>query len=84
MTAPPWGHKPLPVDDVMRYWGEKPPEQSARCAYWIERWEQGTWRPNRRVRREGYHGAAELLGVYVWEYWNVMRPLMAEDEQRSR
>jgi hypothetical protein len=75
MTTPPWGHKPLPVTDVKRYWSNPPPERSERCAYWLRRYEEGTWVPNRHLRRKGYYGAAERLGVYLWEYWHVFRPL---------
>lgn len=78
MTAPPWGHKPLAVDDVDRYWTEPPPEPSARCEYWLRRYREGSWRPNRWVLRQGHGGAAVQLGVYIWEYINRIAPLADE------
>lgn len=75
MTAPPWGHKPPPVDDVMRHWLEPPPEPSARCLYWQARYRDGSWAPNKYLMRQGYHGSAEWLGVYIWEWLHVMWPL---------
>lgn len=80
MTTPPWGHKPPAVDDETRYSHEPPPELSARCRYWLRRYRAGHWRPNRRVRRQGYHNLAAVLGIYIWEGLHVMRPLMWADE----
>jgi len=79
MTAPPWGHKPPPVDDATAYWVTVPPVISPRCNYWISRHHAGTWRSNRWVRRQNYHGAAEWLGVWIWEYLNMIRPLIEEE-----
>lgn len=81
MTAPPWGHKPPPVDDVTDYWIAKPPAISARCTYWIARHHAGSWRSNRRLRMEGYHTAAEYLGVWIWEYLHMIRPLIEAEEE---
>lgn len=83
MTAPPWGHKPPPVFDVTTYWNEAPPAMSPRCRYWLQRYDAGTWRPNQRLRTEGYHAAAEQLGLWIWEYLNVIRPLFGEDDLRQ-
>ncbi|MFG3127361.1 hypothetical protein ACGFZU_06625 [Streptomyces tendae] len=80
MSAPPWGHKPPPVDDVATYWTSKPPAISPRCNYWIMRHHNGTWRANRWLRRDGYHTAAERLGVWIWEYLHLIRPLFDEDD----
>lgn len=82
MSAPPWGHKPMPVADVDEYWNSPPPEPSARCAYWTRRYRDGTWRPNKWVRREGYYSQAEILGVYIWEAINVIRALSEEEHAR--
>ncbi|WP_394436265.1 hypothetical protein [Streptomyces sp. SGAir0957] len=82
MTAPPWGHKPPPVDDVTTYWTDMPPAMSPRCDYWIKRHHRGTWRSNRWLRRSGYHEAAERLGVWIWEYLHMIRPLIDEEEER--
>jgi hypothetical protein len=79
MTAPPWGHKPPPVDDPTAYWNDPPPTPSARCTYWLQRHADGNWRPNRRLRIEGYHTAAEQLGVWIWEYLHTIRPLFDEE-----
>ena len=75
MSAPPWGHKPPPVDDATTYWNQAPPAMSPRCGYWLTRHSAGTWHPNRRIRTEGYHAAAEHLGVWIWEYLHVIQPL---------
>ena len=83
MTATPWGHKPPPVDDVTTYWTLAPPAPSPRCAYWLRRHRDGNWQPNRRLRTEGYHAAAEQLGVWIWEYLHLIRPLYDQDESRQ-
>lgn len=81
MTAPPWGHKPPAVDDPERYWGGPPPEPSARLTYWLARFEAGTWRPNRRLRVECGQCQAFILGIYIWEAYNVIYPLVARYER---
>lgn len=83
MSAPPWGHKPPAVPDVTVYWTNPPPETSERCKYWLRRYRQGSWTPNRRIKRYGYHSAAQHLGIWIWEYWNVMEPLMSESTASS-
>lgn len=80
MTEPPWGHKPPPVSDVTQYWNDPPPHVSQRCTYWLTRFHDGNWRPNRWLVREGYHAAAERLGIWIWEYRHLIRPLFDEDE----
>lgn len=72
--------KPPPVENVERYWNDPPPEQSARCAYWVRRYREGSWHPNKWVRREGYYGRAEMLGVFIWEATHTIAGLIAEDE----
>ncbi|MEU1434043.1 hypothetical protein ABZ438_08080 [Streptomyces sp. NPDC005786] len=84
MTAPPWGHKPPAVTDPEQHWNTPPPAPSARCQYWIRRHRDGTWHPNRLIRREGYHSAAEHLGIWIWEYLNLIRPLFDEDDPLTR
>lgn len=83
MSEPPWGHKPPRVDDVTRHWTQAPPALSPRCDYWITRHREGTWRSNRRLRAMGYHTAAEHLGIWIWEYLHVIRPLLDEEETLS-
>ena len=68
--------KPPPVRDRYTYWGDAPDELSARCQWWVRQIERG-WRPNRHIRREGYDTSAEWYGVYIWEYLNVILPLLA-------
>jgi hypothetical protein len=86
MTTPPWGHKPPTVDDVERYWHTPPPELSTRARYWLRRLDEGTWRANRRLRHEGYHTAAEMLGIYIYEWLEVVWPaaLTAADQDDLR
>lgn len=67
--------KPAPVQDVYRYWIEQPPRLSDRCLYWIQQIYRG-WHPSRRIRKEGSDGAAEWYGVWLWEYENVIQPML--------
>lgn len=67
--APPW------VEDIEEFWSEPPPEPSARLLYWQAQIADG-WQPNRRVATFGYHNAADFFGVYIWEYLNVLYPLL--------
>lgn len=83
MSAPLWGQKPPAVPDVTAHWNDPPPEASERCTYWVRRYQQGSWTPNRWIRRCGYHSAAEHLGIWIWEYWNVMEPIISETTTRS-
>ena len=57
------------------YWTDPPPGPSPRLAYWVEKIEAG-WRPNRRISGMGYDCRAEFFGVYLWEYINVLYPLL--------
>ena len=66
---------PPRVTDVTACWTHRPSAPSPRLLYWLARIDAG-WRPNKRVRREGYHGAAERFGVYIWEYLNVIAPTL--------
>lgn len=68
---------PPRVKDASTYWTELPPEQSPRCTWWVARIRAG-WRPNARVRSEGYEGATAFYGVYVGEYLKVIAPLIEE------
>lgn len=36
------------------------------------------WRPNRFIRRYGYDSAAQWYGVWIWEYSEVIYPLLEE------
>ena len=70
---------PMPprVDDPERYWTHPPPEPSERCAAWVARVAAG-WRGNRRTRMMSYDGAAHYFGVYIWEWCNVLSPMLQE------
>jgi hypothetical protein len=72
------------VDDVMRYWGDPPPEPSARCLYWQRRFREGTWKPNKYLARQGYHSSAIRLGIFIWEWRYVMAPLLYYREAPAR
>ena len=76
---------PPRVGDRYAFWSHPPPERSARCAWWVRRIEGG-WRRNRRISGMGYDEASEHFGVYVWEYTNVLAPLLAtlEDKEGRR
>jgi hypothetical protein len=76
MTAPPR------VDNVYFYWEDPPPERSAKCAYWLARIKDG-WRPNRRISEMGCSESAEFFGIYVWEWVNVVRPIISAAESST-
>jgi hypothetical protein len=65
--------KPPAVEDRYLYWGQAPPDLSDRCQWWVEQFDAG-FRPNRAYRMEGYDTSAELYGVWIWEYLNVICP----------
>lgn len=75
--------KPPRVEDEMRYWGDQPPEPSPRCVYWVSQIERG-WLPNRRIGMEGYHTSALWYGVYIWEYLNVLSPMISMKRQQEQ
>ncbi|MGA5598444.1 hypothetical protein ACPCSE_29840 [Streptomyces cellulosae] len=83
MTTPPWGHKPPAVSDPARYQFQRPPHQSLRCQYWLSRLNAGTWRPNRYLLRECADCAARQLGVWIWEYTQLIKPRFAELKERE-
>jgi hypothetical protein len=74
VTAP---VKPPAVENHYEYWGTKPPAPSARCTYWVERIQNG-WLPNRRIGSMGYDMSAQWYGCWLWEYLNVLYPLIVE------
>lgn len=65
------------VIDVYQYASHPPPEPSAGRVKWEARIRAG-FRPNRRLRSLGYSGCSEFYRVYVWEYINVLYPLIVE------
>lgn len=74
--------KPPRIRDEERYWSDPPPEPSERCLYWVRQIDRG-WLPNRRIGGIGYHGAAVWFGVYLWEYLNVLAPLIGERRSKA-
>ena len=64
--------------DIQKYWADPPPEPSPNCVKWVAKI-QGGWSPNRRIRTLGYYSSAEWFGVYIWEYLNVLRPMLYGD-----
>lgn len=74
--------KPPKVDDVETYWPKPPPEPSEACMYWVRQIRRG-WLPNRRISGEGYYTSAEWYGVWIWEYINVLFPLIESERSRA-
>lgn len=66
--------------DTYRYWTEPPPEPSRPLGKWLERI-RGGWRPNKRISRMGWGEATEFYGVYVWEYFNLIRPALGREAE---
>lgn len=73
-------HAPPRVADIELFWTEPPPEQSARCAWWVKRIGEG-WAGNKRTRIMGYDEAAAYFGVYIWEYVHVLADLLRSKRQ---
>lgn len=69
--------KPPPVLDRYAYWAEEPPERSMRCSWWVRQIERG-WLPNNRINTMGYDEKSEWFGVWIWEYINVLYPMIEE------
>jgi hypothetical protein len=67
--------RPARVCDVELYWSEPSICKSARCLMWERRIRDG-WRPGKRIRVMGYYSKAQFFGVYIWEYLNVISPLL--------
>lgn len=61
--------------NVETYWDKPPPEQSPGLRKWIAKVNAG-WKPNRRLSQMNYYTAAEYYKVYLWEYLNVLWPLL--------
>lgn len=66
---------PPGVSDIEEHWTSAPPTPSTRCLWWQAKLANG-WRPNRRIRALAYHAAARWFGVWIWEYNNVLRPIL--------
>lgn len=79
------GEPPAPqrVTSIETYWQESPPEMSARCRWWIQRISLRGWRRNARVATLGYYGSAQYFGVYVWEWIEILSPLLLGIEAKE-
>jgi hypothetical protein len=71
-----------PRVDPHAYWTSPPPEPSARCVWWQDRIRAG-WRRNRRIASLGYSEAADHFGVYLWEWLEVLGPMLREVEEAA-
>lgn len=74
-------NRPPKVDDHYKYWGNPPRKLSDRCEYWLRQIVERNWLPNRRWRGECYDCRANWLGVYIWEYQNVLLPILRMKEE---
>lgn len=75
--------KPPPVEDRYLYWSDPPHAVSLRCLYWARQIDRG-WLPNRRIGSYGYDTSAGWYGVYIWEYLNILFPLIQSKEQGAQ
>lgn len=80
MSAKPDGWDQIArVADHYEYWGDRPPEPSAKLRAWLVRIVADEWRPNRRWEREGYDNRCWFFGVWMWEYLHVLYPLVSKN-----
>lgn len=63
--------RPPAVKDPYQFWADEPWNVSARCRWWLRQIERG-WRPNKYLAREGYDTSAHVMGIYIWEYNNLI------------
>lgn len=63
--------------DIYLYWRDPPPEPSRNLGKWVGRIQNG-WKPNKRISHMGYSEKAEFFQVYLWEYLNVLYPMLRE------
>jgi DNA-directed RNA polymerase subunit RPC12/RpoP len=61
--------------DRYEYWNDRPPEPSPYLRKWVIKIKYG-WTPNKRISRMGYDCSAEFFRVYIWEYLNIIAPLL--------
>jgi hypothetical protein len=55
-------------DNGERYWRDPPPVLSPRCLHVVKRMREG-WAPR---LNNGYYSNSTYLGVYIWEYINIV------------
>jgi hypothetical protein len=84
--------RPPPVEDPFRYSSEPPPEMwSPRLQYWVLRrslfsptmFGKDRWRPNRHIRRLNDVDSARRYGIYVWEWVNMLGPILRGEPLQS-
>lgn len=63
------------------YWDRPPPEPSAGLLKWQAKVRAG-WKRNRRINQMGYSDSANFFQVYIWEYLNVLQPMLWAAENR--
>lgn len=63
------------VEDITEYWDDPPPNPSPRCSFWMTKIFRG-WRAHRGLMRLDEEKASEFYGVYIWEYVNVIFPML--------
>jgi len=73
---------PPPVEDRYRYWSEPPPALSPRCLWWLgqlndRRWTVAELNAELPETIHGYDTTAELYGVYIWEWCNILWHVVA-------
>lgn len=68
---------PPRVANVEEHWGsdEPPPAPSPRLLFWVERLRAG-WQPPERLAQWGYYETADIYGVWIWEVFNVLWPML--------
>jgi hypothetical protein len=64
--------------NVDLYWRDPPPEASAGLVKWLAKVRKG-WRPNRRLGGMDYYSCAEYYRIYIWEWFNVLKPALEEE-----
>lgn len=68
--------RPPRVRDAEEFRDRPPPEASSRLLHWFREFQAGRWVENRRFRREGTVTKALILGIYVWEYLEIVSPMI--------
>lgn len=73
---------PPPVEDRYEHWSEPPPVLSPRCLWWLEqlngrRWTIAELNAELPEMIHGYDTSAELYGVWIWEWCNVLWHVVA-------
>ncbi len=63
------------VEDITEYWNEPPPVLSERCIFWVTKIRTG-WQRNYVLRKLDLEESSEFFGVYIWEYINILYPML--------